>query len=518
MKTQVLIIGGGITGTGLARDLALRGVRCVLVEARDINAGASGGNHGLLHSGARYAVTDPVAAGSCCKEGELLKRLAPHCIETTGGYFVAVAGDDEDYIDDFERSCRQIGIISEPLDVKEALEIEPSLSPDIIAAYRVNDATIDPFRLSLDNIAHARELGTTLLRFHRVVGFDRQAGRIQKTCLTDTRNGGNTTVDAQIVVNATGAWAARVAALADVTINTICSKGSLLVTHTRITDGVINRLRRPGDADILVPGGTVSILGTTAERVDNPDVIFPEIHEIDHIINECSVMVPALVSTRCIRAFCGVRPLIDSGGGDDDRSASRGFMLLDHLEAGVDNFITITGGKLTTYRLMAEKTADLVCRRLGVGIPCTTHMVPLPNAEDVRWTEPGLSPRTWIARQEPDDLLLCECEMVSRRIVDDIVTSIRRQKGEPDLSAIGLRSRVGKGQCQGTICSQQLTAYLYRQHQIAAREGSDQLRRFLQERWRGQYPLLWDIPLVQAELQEAIYCGLFGLELDQEGT
>ena len=100
-ETQVLIIGGGATGTGLARDLAIRGVQCILVEQKDINAGASGANHGLLHSGGRYVSSDPGSAKECRLEAELLKGLAPHCIEDTGGLFVAVEGDDEQYVADF---------------------------------------------------------------------------------------------------------------------------------------------------------------------------------------------------------------------------------------------------------------------------------------------------------------------------------------------------------------------------------------------------------------------------------
>ena len=108
LTTQVLIIGGGATGTGLARDLALRGVRCLLVEKRDINAGASGGNHGLLHSGARYIASDPAAARECRDEGSIIKRLAPQCVEDTGGLFVAVKGDDENYIADFADRCASV--------------------------------------------------------------------------------------------------------------------------------------------------------------------------------------------------------------------------------------------------------------------------------------------------------------------------------------------------------------------------------------------------------------------------
>ena len=98
IETPVLIIGGGITGTGLARDLALRGLKCTVVEKGDINSGASGANHGLLHSGARYVSSDPGSAAECMRESLILKSMARNCIEETGGLFVAIEGDDENYV------------------------------------------------------------------------------------------------------------------------------------------------------------------------------------------------------------------------------------------------------------------------------------------------------------------------------------------------------------------------------------------------------------------------------------
>ena len=131
LKTGVLIIGAGVTGTGLARDLSLRGIPCILVERKDFNAGASGGNHGLLHSGARYVVSDPSAAVECQKENRLLKKLAPQCIEDTGGLFVAIEGDDENYVADFAGLCARSGIESEALDAAEARAAEPVLAEKI---------------------------------------------------------------------------------------------------------------------------------------------------------------------------------------------------------------------------------------------------------------------------------------------------------------------------------------------------------------------------------------------------
>ena len=274
LDTQVLIIGGGVTGTGLARDLALRGVACILAEKQDLNAGASGGNHGLLHSGARYIASDPAAAAECRLENLLLKQLAPHCIEDTGGLFVAVAGDDESYIADFPAMCHASGVPAHCLDPAEARELEPALTDRIIAAYAVEDAAIDPFKLSLDNMAQAQQLGCQLLRFSQVVDFETHAGRIQTVQLRHSLTGHETRIRADVVVNAAGAWASQVAALAGIDIRIRYSKGSLLVTHNRLGRRVINRLRRATDGDILVPGGTVSILGTTSERCASPDVIY----------------------------------------------------------------------------------------------------------------------------------------------------------------------------------------------------------------------------------------------------
>ncbi len=517
MQTQVLIIGGGATGTGLARDLSLRGVQCILVEKMDINAGASGGNHGLLHSGARYIASDPASACECKIEGRLLKKLVPHCIEETGGLFVAVAGDDERYVADFPDMCARAGIDTRALDIEEARELEPALSERLIAAHAVDDATIDPFKLSLDNIAHAQRLGTRLLRYSRVHRFQIHKNRIEKVIVRNHVTGQDETIEPDIVVNATGAWAAHIAALAGCTIEMVYSKGSLLVTQERVAQRVVNRLRLATNGDIVVPGGTVSILGTTSERIESPDAIFPEIHEVDHIIEEGAAMIPILASTRYIRAYCGVRPLISGGGDRDDRSVSRGFALIDHSEGPrpVRNFITISGGKLTTFRLMAEKTADRVCRHLGINEPCRTRTQPLPNTVDARWTEPGLAPDQWIRNNDPDDILLCECEMVPQSVVDTIITSLRRRQGQPSMKAISLRSRIGKGPCQGTFCSLRVASYLYDRRELSGDQGRLELRGFLRERWRGQQPLLWDLPLAQAELMEAMHCGLFGLELEQ---
>ena len=516
LKTQVLIIGGGATGTGVARDLALRGVKCILVEKKDINAGASGANHGLLHSGARYVSNDPESARECRNENRLLRQLAPDCIEETGGMFVAVEGDDEKFIADFQGYCEKADLSCRPLDIREAREAEPALSDKIIAAYAVDDASIDPFKLVLENITDAQKLGCKFLRHSKVVRFNKQGEKINSVGLINQTTGAELSIEADIIVNASGAWAGQIAALAGAHIDVLYSKGTLLITHNRVTHSVVNRLRPPGDADILVPGGTVSIIGTTSLRMESLDQIRPTVSEVDRIVDEGAAMMPCLETTRYIRAYSGVRPLLGGGGKADDRSVTRGFDLVDHARDGIENLITITGGKLTTFRLMAEKTADLVCGRIGVSAPCQTQKIPLISDHETRWAVPGFSPKYWFKEHDKDDLLLCECEMVPQSAIQEIVDYFDIFDQQPDMRGIGKRSRIGKGSCQGNFCSLRIASFLYDRDLLSADQGAGEIRSFIHERWKGQRCLLWETPVVQAELQEAMHCGFFGLELTTE--
>ena len=515
LETEALIIGGGATGTGVMRDLALRGINCLLIDRVDLNAGASGGNHGLLHSGGRYASADSKTAAECRAEGEILKRLAPQCIDDCGGMFVAVEGDDAEFAGRFPEYCAVAGIDCETLTPAEARELEPALSDQTFAAYAVSDATVDPFRITLENVHHAQRLtDSTYLPHTEVTGFEIEDSLIRVVVCRDNRSGQPRRILAKQVLNAAGAWAMNIARLAGCTdVSLIYSKGTLIITNTRQSNRVINRLRPPGDGDILVPGGTVSLLGTTSDTVTSPEHLKPTVEEVDRNLIEGMQMVPRLEHTRFIRAFSGVRPLVMAAGAEaDGRKASRGFSLLGHEDQGLSNFATITGGKLTTFRLMAEKAADLVATRLGNSSPCKTATEPLPGGDAVRWTEPGFSARFWYKRQDPKDMILCECEMVPQSAVDKIVEAAPGAEKEMTLQSIGLRSRVGKGSCQGSFCSIRVSSYLYDQGVYDSPDGLTHVRDFVSGRFKGVRPVLWGEHMAQMELAEALHCGLMGLD------
>ncbi|MBU1340248.1 MAG: anaerobic glycerol-3-phosphate dehydrogenase subunit A [Proteobacteria bacterium] len=513
IETQVLVIGGGVTGTGIARDLSLRGLNVILIEKQDLNAGASGGNHGLLHSGARYICSDPGAAVECKNELEILKKTAGHCIEETGGLFVAVKGDDENYIADFPGMCDAAKIPFKKIDPADAKEMEPELSDDTIAVYEVNDAAINPFKLSIENMNDSISREGQFFSYSKVESFKIENKKICHAIILNQLSNEIFYIKADIYLNASGAWAGNIAAMAGIHIDMVLSKGSLLVTSRRIARRVINRLRKATDGDILVPGGVVSILGTTSLRIDSPDKIFPTVDEVDYIISEGEKMIPALKTCRYIRAYCGVRPLVGEGE-HDDRNVSRGFALIDHKKDGVDNLITITGGKLSTYRLMAEKASDMACKKLGCSLACRTRVLALPSTKSGEWSEPGVLVNEPFKPGKMDDTILCECEMVPLSAVDTIIDAIKKSKGRPDLTSIALRSRVGKGPCQGAFCSVRILSHMYNTDELTHRTGINDLKDFLNERWKGEQSLLWDQALVQSSLKEIIHCGLFGLELE----
>ncbi len=507
-RTQVVIIGGGCTGTGILRDLALRGVPAVLFEKKDLAFGATGRCHGLLHSGARYAVKDAEAARECMEENQILKKIAPSCIEDTGGMFVHLQQDDAEYVKLFVSGCRQAGIPLEELSPAEVHVREPHVTTRITRAYTVPDAHIDVFQLTAVNAQDAIEHGASVRTYTEIIGIDvknkRVTGVRYRNCLT----GETGAMACEIVVNAAGPWGAVVAAQVGIEVNLICNRGSLVIFNQRLTRGIVNRLKVPGDCDLIVPGGPVSILGTTSINVAHPDDMTINPGEIEYMLDLAAAAFPHLREARMIRAFAGVRPLCSpkaaaAGGG---REISRNFVLLDHRrEDDLEGFISILGGKLTTYRLMAQVTSDLVCSKLGVDRECETHkriLRPSASAASIREAEKYLPlPAAQKASHRLGNYLplllekikqnrlqaeiLCECEFVTRGELELAVAGTITVPAQT-VGDIGRRTRLGFGTCQGGFCAYKAMIAVYEQGVWSAAQAKNELTHYLGERWKGQ--------------------------------
>ena len=524
---DVIIIGGGATGAGVARDCALRGIRALLLERFDIATGATGRNHGLLHSGARYAVTDRESAEECIRENMILRRIASHCVDETDGLFISLPEDGLEFQAKFVDACRAAGIRADIIDPKEALLLEPSANPAMIGAVRVPDGSVDPFRLTAANILDAKAHGAEVLTYHEVLDLIREQDRIVGVKVLDRRTGEKTEYRSQIVVNAGGIWGHDIAKKAGVTVNMLPAKGALLIFGHRVNNIVINRCRKPADADILVPGDTICLIGTTSSKVpfEECDNMYVTADEVDLLLREGMKLAPSLEHTRILRAYAGVRPLVASDDDPSGRSVSRGIVVLDHAKRdGIEGFITITGGKLMTYRLMGEWTTDLICKKLNLSAKCVTAEEKLPGSREEENVSrklisiPAMQRESSIYRHgdmaervaaetPAQRSLVCECEEVSAGEVEYAINALDVN----NLVDLRRRTRVGMGTCQGELCACRAAGLMAEKGRYCTRRAKEDLTDFLNERWKGMAPVAWGDTLRESEFTMWLYDGVCGL-------
>ncbi len=515
-STDVLVIGGGATGTGVLRDLAMRGLRATLVERRDLADGTTGRYHGLLHSGARYVERDAEAARDCAIENTILRRIIPHCIEDTGGLFVSTPHDPKRYAEEFVSVCYAAGVTARQVRLRDVLRREPYLHPHISHAFEVADGAADSFLTVEANARSAREYGAQVLVYQQVVAIHVRAGAVRGATLQDTRTGEQTTVECAAIVNAAGAWAGQIGRLAGVEIDIVAGKGVMIALNHRLVNTVVNRCKPPGDGDIIVPIRTVCVAGTTDESVPNPDDRSITAPEIALILEEGDKLIPGLSRARLLRAWAGVRPLYRDHTSDQDlsRDLSRDFKVLDHaVRDGVRGLVSVVGGKYTTYRMMAERTVDVVAAQLNVATPCLTHIEVIPPPDQRRSFKVG-APLAQVEAEHLYGNLVCECELVTRARVLQAW-----REGATSVDDIRRDTRLGMGPCQGGFCTfraaalrDEAEAGAISPTALAPDQPLTAIRHFLTQRWRGIHPILWGDQLRQARLDEHIYLGLFNVD------
>jgi glycerol-3-phosphate dehydrogenase len=376
---HIVIIGGGVGGA-LAYDLALRGFRVTLVEKGEVVSGTTGRHHGLLHSGARYVLHDPEAAGECSEENQILKKIAPHAIEPNGGLFIALDEEDFLHVPAFLEGCAAAGIPATRISPQKALAMEPNLSADLLAALVVPDGVMDAFRLAMNFFAGARMRGACIAPFHEVTELVMEGHTVRGIKANQLQSGRIETITADLVVNCTGPWAGRIAAMAGAAVPVQPMPGVMVSVAQRLTQKVINRLHPAGEGDIVVPQRRLSILGTTAWPADDPDQVTVPEEDVRRLFELCARMIPAVSTMQIHAVWSASRPLLSNQKGDNPYAISRTFDCIDHAQRdGIEGLITLVGGKATTMRAMAEKTADLICEKVGRKIQCRTRDFVLPS-------------------------------------------------------------------------------------------------------------------------------------------
>ncbi len=377
-RPHVIVIGAGSTGAATAHDLALRGLRVTVIERGEVASGTTGRNHCLLHSGGRYCITDQESAIECIDENMILRKIMPDLLELNDGLFVAITEADLSFKERFLEACAACHIPAYDIPVKHALEMEPFLNPRTLAAVQIPDGVFEPFRFCLAFLATARLHGAIVRRYTLVTEIISSGKSVTGVKVRDYRTGKTETLGADLVINAAGPWAGDVAAMAGVKVPVQPTAGVMVTLDCRLNNMVLNRLNKPSDGDIVVPQRATCTIGTTSWKVEDPDLIAIPPEHIEKMIIQGEQLMPIVRKIPMRARMAVARPLIVKSS-EDERNVSRTFECFDHAYDGVDGFVTISGGKTTTARAMAERVTDIVCNKLGIVAECRTRGVPLAS-------------------------------------------------------------------------------------------------------------------------------------------
>jgi glycerol-3-phosphate dehydrogenase len=401
---DVLVIGGGINGTGIAREAALRGLRTVLVEKGDFGSGTSSRSSKLVHGGFRYLESGDLSlVFEASRERDLLRRrLAPHLVTPLRFFFPIYRGSPlplwklrlgltlYDVLAAFRNIERHRGVRRDDRD-----GVEPLLREDgFLGGALYYDCFTDDARLVLENALGAEEAGAICLNYAVVDSFAKDPeGLLDGATIRDLDGDGSVVrVRARSVVNATGPWLDRIRALDDQTAKPVLrpTKGvHLVVPRERVgnRNAVVLHAVRDGRLFFVIPWEHHTIIGTTdTDYFGSPDAVRAEAEDIDYLLESLNFYFPTagLAEGDVVSTFAGLRPLVAGARPEAPSEVSRE----DELFESPSGLVSLGGGKLTTYRRVAIKVVDRVARglraRFGMRVRAGSgsESLPLPGGRD----------------------------------------------------------------------------------------------------------------------------------------
>lgn len=537
---DVIVIGGGVNGTGTARDAAMRGLKVLLVERRDFAAGSSGANTGMIHGGLRYMLHDRKVTKLSCIDSGYIQKIAPHLLfripflypfrwKQAGGrqslgqrmynYGVEVFFGAYDRYQPYKN-----GRSHTRLSAAEALDLEPGLISEIHGAVTMDEYGIDPFRLCALNARDAARHGAVVCNYTEVVGFLRgEGGEVLGVRLRDLHTGRVEEVRSRLVFNASGPWAGRLAKLAGLKVRLRPGKGVHLTLDRRLSNYAIVSTAADGRQIFVLPHESTSIVGTTDDDYyGDPDDIPITQDEVAYLLQGVARVFPRVREARILRAWAGVRNTAYAWGKYED-DLSREHAVIDHGLEGAANLFTLVGGKLASYRAQAEDAVNRICARLGRHDRCRTAEVPLPGgdstpdpselAQEFRAPSYSVARAVYrygseaakvlaLTREEPALAApVCPCEGT---LGAELVYSVRHEQAR-HLVDLRRRCRLAMGPCQGSRCIAPAAALLARELRLSPDETRGEMLSLLGERWKGQRPVATGQGLAQAELTRGTY-------------
>lgn len=537
---DLLVIGGGVNGTGIARDAAMRGLSVALVEKKDFAAGSSGANSGMIHGGARYLLHDRNVTRLSALDSGYIQKIAPHLLFRIPFLFPIIAKTPGEpsfyeraylygancYFEEYDQfQVLKNGKPATRLTDEEVHELEPGIALGTAGAVTLDEYGIDPFRLCTLNARSAADHGADVRNHTEVVRLLRgEGGAVTGAEVRDLRTGKVAILDARVTFNAAGPWAPKIAALAQVPLKIRPGKGVHLTLDRRLSNyGIICKAVDGRDVFVM-PHEDSSIIGTTDDDFyGDPDDVQVHDDEVQYLLQAVERAFPAVRQARILRAWAGVRPTLYAYGPLED-TLSRDHAIFDHGKDGAPGFFSIVGGKLASFRIMSEEAVDAVCQRLGRGSACETHRSPLAGGERevgpidelaLRHDVPafaagklayrhGAEAEAVLALAQDDATLraqACGCEGI---LLAELAFALRHEFAD-GLTDLRRRCRLGMGVCQGARCTAPAAALWADEREASCEAALVQAEKLLDERWKGNRPVLSGDALPQAELTRGTY-------------
>ena len=526
---DVCIVGGGITGAGIARDLSLRGLSVLLLEKGDWGAGTTGSSSWMIHGGPRYLEFDWDTTRLSTQDAGYIVGIARHMVYRVL-FIIPVLPHDKNNIERME-TAMEVYDRFQPLKkahphvrltADEARQAEPGLSSDVIGAVTMEEWGVDPHRLVFANVQDAIAHGARALNHTRVVGLMRDAGKVIGVRYHGP-DGVTTEARARVVVNAAGPWVPEISRMAGAEVQLRPAKGIHIVYPHRISNFSISAESIDGRDLLLVSHAGFTLLGTTDDDfygdLDSVDVLEDE---VDYLLQAFERVFPSIRNYRPARTTTGVRPTLFKWRRYEDE-LSRKYDVIDHAATGADGFVTIAGGKLSMYRLMAEQTSDVVCRKLGHQAPCITATTPLPGNESELEPAAELSRRCGIPalaamrlqtrhgsnagavlQERRSGRMICRCEPITEA---ELVHATRHEQVR-SLADAFRRVGLAAGPCAGAACVIRAAGVIGTELGWSPAQRVDAAREFVRGAWLGRAPILTHSGWAQEEMASGALRGL----------
>jgi glycerol-3-phosphate dehydrogenase len=411
---DVIVVGGGIVGAGIARDAALRGLKVLILDKVDFACGTTSRSSRLIHGGLRYLKRFELGlVRQDLRERDILLRIAPHLVHPLSFVIPITSGRP------FQRLALPFGLMlydllywrkslpsHQRLTRRETLDLEPGLEPKgLSGSYLYHDCQASFVeRLCLENVLSAAEHGAIALNHAKVIGFLRDGSRVSGVVAQDQISGETYQIRGRIVVNAAGHWVDTVRDMLGKGARPMVrrTKGIHLLTPKFCRNAIVLFALSDARLFFVIPWQNYSLIGTTdTDYAGDLDAVNAEANDVTYLLKEVQSIFPNVGSDDIYYTMAGLRALAYSKSRRPE-DVSRSHKLVDHeRENGIGGFVSVLGGKITAYRAVAEQATDMVCHKLGVKAPCTTAEVPLPGAPVVSQqsleqaaSERGITPET----------------------------------------------------------------------------------------------------------------------------